>query len=80
MSNSVQSEPALCEFLLSVLPAAIPPQNDMAPHLRTTDIHAPVQLIQRGQERIKKAPVAVSLSPHLLRVINWQDPLNDPVQ
>ncbi|KAK7425875.1 hypothetical protein QQZ08_007589 [Neonectria magnoliae] len=80
MAQSVQSEKALCELMQSVLPSIIPPQNDMAPHLRITDIHTTEQFIQRVQEGIKKAPMAVRLSPHILSVINWQDPLNDPVR
>ncbi|KPM46404.1 hypothetical protein AK830_g106 [Neonectria ditissima] len=80
MAQSVQSEQALCELMQSVLPSVIPPQSDMAPHLRITDVHTPEQFIQRVQEGIKKAPMAVRLSPHILSVINWQDPLNDPVR
>jgi lysine 2,3-aminomutase len=80
MGNSVQSEKALCEFLSSVLPSTVPPQKDMAPHLRITDIHTPEGFIQRVQEGIKMAPMAVRLSPHILSVINWADPINDPVR
>lgn len=80
MSNSVQSERALCELLRAVLPATVPPQIDMADHLRIKDVHTPEDFIQRVQEGIRKAPMAVRLSPHIIGMINWQDPLNDPVR
>lgn len=80
MSNTVQSEKALCEFLAAVLPDTIPPQTDMESLLRITDIHTPEQFIERVREGIKRAPMAVRMSPHILSVINWSDPLNDPVR
>lgn len=80
MSNTVQSEKALCEFLSTVLPETIPPQSDMEPHLRITDINTPSHFIQRLKEGIQRAPMAVRLSPHILSSINWQDPINDPVR
>jgi len=80
MANTVQSEKELCEFLTTVLPENIPPQNDMSPHLRTTDINNPDQFINRLKEGIKRAPMAVRLSPHILSSINWEDPTNDPIR
>ncbi|KAK2598191.1 hypothetical protein QQS21_005668 [Conoideocrella luteorostrata] len=80
MANTVQSEKVLYEFLQTVLPEAIPPQGDMAPHLRITDIHSPQDFIKRLQEGIQRAPMAVRLSPHVLSSINWQDPINDPIR
>ncbi|KAK9413282.1 putative L-lysine 2,3-aminomutase [Seiridium unicorne] len=80
MSNTVQSEKALCEFLAAVLPQDIPPQWDMEEHLRITDIHTPEKFIARVKEGIKRAPMAVRLSPPILSVINWKDPINDPVR
>lgn len=80
MGNTVQSAPALVDFLSSVLPDNIPPQRDMKSWLRITDIHTREQLIERVLEGIKKAPMAIRLSPHILSVINWADPLNDPVR
>ena len=80
MGNTVQSEKALCELLTAVLPAVIPAQSDMEPHLRLVDIHTPEQFIQRVKDGIKQAPMAVRLSPHILSSINWQDPINDPIR
>jgi lysine 2,3-aminomutase len=80
MSNTVQSEKALYAFLTTVLPAKIPPQADMAPHLRITGVETPADFIDRLKEGIKKAPMAVRLSPHILSSINWNDPINDPIR
>ncbi|KAJ5613634.1 L-lysine 2-3-aminomutase [Penicillium herquei] len=80
MSNTVQSEKALYEFLIKVLPETIPAQTDMAPHLRTTGIETPMDFIDRLKGGIKRAPMAVRLSPHILSSINWKDPINDPIR
>ncbi|KAK0108973.1 hypothetical protein ONS96_002811 [Cadophora gregata f. sp. sojae] len=80
MANTVQSEKALNQFLSSVLPESIPPQSDMAPHLRINDVKTPEDFIRRLQEGIKKAPMAIRLSPHILSSIDWQDPINDPIR
>ncbi|GIJ84637.1 hypothetical protein Asppvi_003486 [Aspergillus pseudoviridinutans] len=80
MGNTVQSTAGLVEFLSSVLPATIPPQRDMESWLRITDIHTREDFIERVLEGIKKAPMAIRLSPHILSVVNWSDPLNDPVR
>ncbi|GKU21659.1 unnamed protein product [Fusarium langsethiae] len=80
MANTVQSEKALVEFMASVLPKDIPPQTDMAPHLRLSNIKTSEDFIQHLQDGIKKAPMAVRLSPHILSSINWDDPINDPIR
>jgi hypothetical protein len=80
MANTVQSEKDLCEFLAAILPPKIPHQNDMAPHLRMTNIDNPEQFINRLKEGIQRAPMAVRLSPHILSSINWEDPINDPIR
>ncbi|KJZ76983.1 hypothetical protein HIM_03860 [Hirsutella minnesotensis 3608] len=80
MSNTVQSEKALCEFLAAILPADMPPQTDMAAHLRITNIGTPQQFIDRVKKGIRTAPMAVRLSPHIMSSINWRDPINDPIR
>lgn len=80
MGHTVQSEKALVAFLNTALPDAILPQRDMAPHLRITDIQTRDQFVSRVLEGIRKAPMSVRLSPHILSSINWQDPLNDPIR
>jgi hypothetical protein len=44
------------------------------------DIYTPDDFIARVKDGVRKAPMAIRLSPHILSVINWSDPLNDPVR
>lgn len=80
MTNTVQGASALLDFLSSVLPASIPPQRDMESRLRITDIATREDFIGRVVEGIKKAPMSIRLSPHILSVVDWSDPLNDPIR
>jgi lysine 2,3-aminomutase len=80
MRNTVQKAPDLVDFLSSVLPASIPPQEDMESGPRITDIHTREEFVKRVQEGIRNAPMAIRLSPHILTVIDWSDPLNDPIR
>lgn len=80
MGNTIQGAAALLNFLSSVVPATIPPQRDMESKLRITDIHTREDFIQRVIAGIKRAPMAIRLSPHILSVVNWSDPLNDPIR
>jgi lysine 2,3-aminomutase len=80
MRNTVQKAADLVDFLSSVLPATIPPQRDMESSLRITDIHSREDFVKRVQEGIQNAPMAIRLSPHILSVIDWSDPLNDPIR
>lgn len=65
----------------SVLPETIPPQR---PSLRGQNeypgISTPEDLIRSFEVAAQKAPMAFRLSPHILSVIDWTDPLNDPVR
>jgi hypothetical protein len=79
MSNAVQSPKALYELLRTVLPDTIPPGIDSTPVMCYDDIHTPDDFIARVKEGVRRAPMAIRLSPHILSVINWSDPLNDPV-
>lgn len=61
-----------------VVPERIPQkrlhENDTAPFQTREEFLANVV------EGMKTAPMAVRLTPHILSVINWVDPVNDPVR
>ncbi|KAI4279552.1 MAG: hypothetical protein LQ337_000137 [Flavoplaca oasis] len=65
----------------SVLPETIPPQRPLRgrqseyPGVSTLD-----DFIRSFEVAAQQAPMAFRLSPHILSVINWTDPLNDPVR
>ncbi|KAI4259462.1 MAG: hypothetical protein L6R42_004572 [Xanthoria sp. 1 TBL-2021] len=81
MSNSVHTLPGLSDLMRSVLPEMIPPQR---PPLRGQNeypgVSTPDDFIRSFEVAAQMAPMAFRLSPHILSVIDWTDPLNDPVR
>ncbi|MCJ1282471.1 hypothetical protein MMC26_001794 [Xylographa opegraphella] len=72
-----QTPVQLFDFLRSVLPHDIPPTS-------SSSATSPVlldssRLINDVTVGIQKAPMSVRLSPHILSLINWSDPLSDPL-
>lgn len=57
-----------------VLPDALPLNNEHESSPRTGN-----ELIDDVQSGIQQAPMAVKLTPHLLSLIDWSDPLHDPL-
>ncbi|KAK6951348.1 hypothetical protein Daesc_007882 [Daldinia eschscholtzii] len=70
--NSLQTIRSLSLFLKSVLPDTLPEGHIQGP--RTAD-----ELINDVLSGIEQAPMAVKLTPHLLSLVNWADPLHDPI-
>ncbi|OTB15087.1 hypothetical protein K445DRAFT_75469 [Daldinia sp. EC12] len=70
--NSLQNIRSLSLFLKSVLPDTLPEGHIHGP--RTAD-----ELINDVLSGIEQAPMAVKLTPHLLSLVNWADPLHDPI-
>lgn len=44
------------------------------------EITTKADFIRHVELGMQRAPMAVRLSPHVLSVIDWSDPLNDPVR
>lgn len=80
MFNTVQNTTSLFDFLRSVLPVQIPSQRPLKGIIEYPDVCSSENFIHHVQLVMRKAPMAVRLSPHILSVINWSDPLNDPVR
>ncbi|KAL8791584.1 MAG: hypothetical protein Q9195_005848 [Heterodermia aff. obscurata] len=80
MSNSIHTVPGLTDLMRSVLPETIPPQQPLRGKMEYPGVSTPEDFIQSFEVAAKKAPMAFRLSPHVLSVINWTDPLNDPVR
>ncbi|KAL3458468.1 hypothetical protein BJX64DRAFT_224497 [Aspergillus heterothallicus] len=74
VANSITTPNALFEFLDNVLPEEIPPEKN-----GIADANNPEKFIERVQKRLIKG-AGVNLSPHTLSVIDWKDPLNDPIR
>ncbi|KAI2472242.1 kama family protein [Annulohypoxylon bovei var. microspora] len=58
----------------AVLPNVFPQSRELELGPRTAE-----ELISDVQAGIQRAPMAVKLTPHLLSLINWSDPLHDPI-
>ena len=64
-------------FLEGVLPARIP---DSSPESRWTEIKTREDFLADVDEGMKAAPMSVRLTPHMLSVADWSNPLNDPIR
>ena len=52
-----------------------PSKNPLHQKIRTRD-----QFIDDATAALKLAPMAIRLTPHLLSVIDWKNPLDDPIR
>lgn len=57
-----------------VLPESLPQDSERVPGATTTD-----KLVDDVQRGIRQAPMAIRLTPHILSLIDWSDPLHDPI-
>ncbi|KAL9619441.1 MAG: hypothetical protein Q9160_005952 [Pyrenula sp. 1 TL-2023] len=80
MNNSIYNARQLYTFLEGVLPRNIPSRTGQthAPHSYYRMITASNFLddIKDGAER---SPMSIRLTPHILSLIDWTNPLNDPL-
>ncbi|WPH03279.1 Hypothetical protein R9X50_00615600 [Acrodontium crateriforme] len=79
VSNTIDRRDKLSKFLSDVLPSKIPPrrQRQQSRSVETT-ISRDAFLID-VLDGMKIAPMSVRLTPHILSVVNWADPFNDPI-
>jgi lysine 2,3-aminomutase len=57
-----------------VLPEVLPQNNPQGTGPKTAE-----DFIEDVKNGIDRAPMAVKLTPHVLSLINWSDPIHDPV-
>ncbi|PSS22823.1 hypothetical protein M430DRAFT_135122 [Amorphotheca resinae ATCC 22711] len=74
ISRNIQGPRNLSVFLNEVLPENIP-ANKHYQHIRTKGA-----FIEDVMQGIKEAPMSIRLTPHILSVIDWSNPLNDPLR
>nr|OQO31488.1 hypothetical protein B0A51_01697 [Rachicladosporium sp. CCFEE 5018] len=75
--NTVERPEKLLDFLKTVVPERIPDAVKSAKEDgRLITREAFLEDVYNG---MAKAPMSVRLTPHVLSVINWQEPLQDPV-
>ncbi|KAF2711982.1 kama family protein [Pleomassaria siparia CBS 279.74] len=76
LKNTVKTEHGLFKFLKEALPEQLIPSSDVNfKHVRTKD-----DFIAEALNGLRQAPMEVRLTPHILSVINWNNPVDDPVR
>lgn len=79
MSNTVQRKDDLLKFLDTVLPDFMP-RDARNVGKQTESIKTREDFIKDVEEGMELAPMSVRLSPHILSVIDWSNPIHDPVR
>ncbi|KAK6439369.1 hypothetical protein LTR95_004416 [Oleoguttula sp. CCFEE 5521] len=75
--NTIERPEKLLEFLKTVVPERVPSASGSAKlDVQHTSREAFVEDVYMG---MAKAPMSVRLTPHVLSVINWRAPLQDPI-
>lgn len=70
----IQAKDKLAGFLKEVLPENIPASAELE------DINTYDTFIKDVMEGIDAASMSIRLTPHIMSLINWNDPLNDPLR
>ena len=78
-TNSVQSPRQLYDFLASVLPNRISKASSSVSSKEPESIDA-TEFIADVRDGLNKAPMSVRLTPHMLSLIDWERPLEDPLR
>ncbi|TVY82231.1 L-lysine 2,3-aminomutase [Lachnellula suecica] len=73
-NSNIQGKDKLVEFLKDVLPETFPTSADL-PNITTRDT-----FLKDVIAGIDSAPMAIRLTPHILSLINWNRPLDDPMR
>jgi lysine 2,3-aminomutase len=71
---NIQGKDKLAEFLNEVLPESIPASAELE-HINTRDA-----FVKDVMEGIDAAPMSIQLTPHIMSLINWNQPLDDPMR
>ncbi|TKA80704.1 hypothetical protein B0A55_03699 [Friedmanniomyces simplex] len=77
VANTVERKSKLLDFLSAVLPAKIPASRIDE---RLHSVRSREDFLRDVEEGMRVAPMAVRLTPHILSVADWSDPLDDPIR
>lgn len=79
MHRTIKDKDRLIRFLDMVLPDLIP--RDPMDHAKQTEhIKTRKDFIQDVEDGMTVAPMSVRLTPHILSLIDWSNPLQDPIR
>ncbi|KAF2749002.1 kama family protein [Sporormia fimetaria CBS 119925] len=76
LGNTINNENKLLAFLEETLPQTLEPSNNP----RLTHIKTKQDFIEDVKSGLKRAPMAVRLTPHVCSVIQWKQALDDPIR
>ncbi|KAF2969438.1 hypothetical protein GQX73_g4107 [Xylaria multiplex] len=74
LDNSIKNSQQLFKFLRSVLPQSLPSSHGDKQSPATAD-----GLIDDIQSGMQQATMAISITPQILSLVDWSDPLHDPL-
>ncbi|KAF2808934.1 kama family protein [Mytilinidion resinicola] len=77
VANTIQGTSKLAAFLSNVLPDNIPhalPSSSRLGHIKTRNT-----LIEDVLEGVTKAPMSLRVTPHIMSMIDWNNPLEDAI-
>lgn len=77
MNNGILGKDVLKVFMGEALPAEFPAMNKASTMSKVISRDAFIEDFLAG---VKKASMAIRLTPHILSVIDWRDPYNDPIR
>jgi lysine 2,3-aminomutase len=74
--NTIQSKGKLANFLSAVLPPEL--QSGAGSYFE--GIRTSADFIRDVEDGIAQAPMSIHLTPHILSVIDWTKPFEDPIR
>ena len=74
--NTIQTSKQLFEFLSSVLPKTLPPDS----HNAEARPQTAQQFIDDVSAGLRISPMSLRLTPHTLSLVNWSQPVEDPLR
>ncbi|KAF2185180.1 kama family protein [Zopfia rhizophila CBS 207.26] len=76
LANTVSNTEKLSKFLSAALPQTVFPSSDpRLEHIKSKD-----DFVADALGGLSTAPMAIRLTPHILSVIDWSRPLDDPIR
>ncbi|KAF2716939.1 kama family protein [Polychaeton citri CBS 116435] len=77
IANTIDRKDKLFSFLKEVLPETLPRVADGDDTM--LEPMSQEEFLENLVDGLKAAPMAVRLTPHVLSLVNWNDPMNDPI-
>lgn len=80
MKNTLQNLNQLSGFLKETLPNEVPCLGSSTAAAPPETLMQANDFVADVQAGVRRAPMSIRLTPHLLSCIDWADPMNDPLR